>query len=122
MRKIKMTIGGIEITAELFDTPTADAIHQCLPFTSTAQTWGEEVYFSTPVSVPREAALESMLAMGMPKWVADAYGEMLENFASGGMDRTVDTQISNIRRKLEKSAGRRFVHTVYGMGYRFGDA
>ncbi len=42
------------------------------------------------VSVPREAGLESMLAMGMPKWVADAYGEMLENFASGGMDRTVD--------------------------------
>ncbi len=39
-----------------------------------------------------------------------------------GMGRTVDTHISNIRRKLEKSAGRRYVHTVYGMGYRFGDA
>ena len=42
------------------------------------------------LSVPREAALESMLAIGMPQWVADAYGEMLENFASGGGDRTVD--------------------------------
>ena len=50
-----MTIGGIGITAELFDTPTADAIHQSLPFTSTAQTWGEEVYFSTPLSVARAA-------------------------------------------------------------------
>ena len=32
MRKLKMTIGGIEITAELFDTPTADGIYQNLPW------------------------------------------------------------------------------------------
>ena len=50
MRKLKMTIGGVAITAELFDTPTADAIYQNLPFSSTARTWGEEVYFDTPVS------------------------------------------------------------------------
>ena len=39
MRKLKMTIGGVEITAELFDTPTADAIFDTLPFSSTARTW-----------------------------------------------------------------------------------
>ena len=55
MRKLKMTIGGIEITAELFDTPTADAIYQNLPFSSTARTWGEEVYFDTPVTSENEA-------------------------------------------------------------------
>ncbi|MDP6822466.1 MAG: response regulator transcription factor [Dehalococcoidia bacterium] len=48
--------------------------------------------------------------------------EKVLGFDYDGMDRTVDTHISNIRRKLEKSSGRRFVHTVYGMGYRFGDA
>ena len=48
--------------------------------------------------------------------------EKVLGFDYEGMDRTVDTHISNIRRKLEKAAGRRFVHTVYGMGYRFGDA
>ena len=55
MKKLKMTIGGIEITAELFDTPTADAIYQNLPFSSTALTWGEEVYFDTPVTSKNEA-------------------------------------------------------------------
>ena len=70
MRKIKMTIGGIEITAELFDTPTADAIHQCLPFTSEARTWGEEVYFSTPVSVVREAGAKAVVEAGeLAFWV-----------------------------------------------------
>ena len=46
-RKLKMTIGSVKLEAELFDTPTADAICAKLPFTSTASTWGDEVYFST---------------------------------------------------------------------------
>jgi|TARA_B110000116_G_scaffold271579_1_gene292754 two-component system OmpR family response regulator len=52
----------------------------------------------------------------------DSIIEKVLGHAYDGMDRTVDTHISNIRRKLETSTGRRFVHTVYGMGYRFGDA
>ena len=52
----------------------------------------------------------------------DSIIEKVLGFDYDGMDRTVDTHISNIRRKLEKRAGARFVHTVYGMGYRFGDA
>jgi DNA-binding response OmpR family regulator len=52
----------------------------------------------------------------------DSIIEKVLGYDYDGMDRTVDTHISNIRGKLEKSAGRRFVHTVYGMGYRFGDA
>ena len=54
-RKIKMTLGPVVLEAELFDTPTAEAIWSALPFDSTASTWGEEVYFSTPVQVQREA-------------------------------------------------------------------
>ena len=70
MRKIKMTIGTIEITAELFDTPTADAIHQSLPFTSEAQTWGEEVYFSTPVGADLEAGAKAVVEAGeLAFWV-----------------------------------------------------
>ncbi|HCV28685.1 MAG TPA: DNA-binding response regulator [Dehalococcoidia bacterium] len=52
----------------------------------------------------------------------DSIIEKVLGYGYDGMGRTVDTHISNIRRKLEKSAGRRYVHTVYGMGYRFGDA
>jgi uncharacterized protein len=53
MRRLKMIIGSVEITARLRDTPTADAIYGSLPFTSSARTWGDEVYFRTPVSVSR---------------------------------------------------------------------
>ena len=71
MRKLKMTIGGIEITAELFDTPTADAIYQNLPFSSTARTWGEEVYFDTPVTSKNEADARDVVKAGeLAFWLA----------------------------------------------------
>ena len=71
MRKLKMTIGGIEITAELFDTPTADAIYQNLPFSSTARTWGEEVYFDTPVTSKNEADARDVVEAGeLAFWLA----------------------------------------------------
>ena len=55
MRRLRMTIGSVLISAELFDTPTADAIYDSVPFSSSASLWGEEVFFSTPVNVPRES-------------------------------------------------------------------
>ena len=39
-----------------------------------------------------------------------------------GFDRAVDAHVSNLRRKLEADPQKpRYVHTVYGMGYKFGD-
>jgi hypothetical protein len=54
VRTITITIGSISIRAELFDTPTADAIYAALPFDAGANTWGDEVCFSTPVHVGLE--------------------------------------------------------------------
>ena len=59
-----MDIGDVAITAELFDTPTADAIHASLPFTARANLWGEEVYFTIPVSVLREADARVIVEAG----------------------------------------------------------
>jgi len=40
-----------------------------------------------------------------------------------GFDRTVDAHVSSLRRKLDSTPGEpRFIHTVYGLGYKFGDA
>ena len=40
-----------------------------------------------------------------------------------GFDRTVDAHVANLRRKLEARRGEpRYIHTIYGVGYRFGDA
>jgi len=65
-----MTIGRVKLEAELFDTPTADAVYAKLPFTSTASTWGDEVYFSTPVHVRKEADAKDVVEAGeLAFWV-----------------------------------------------------
>ena len=64
MRKFKMTIGTVVLEAELLDTPTADALWEAAPFKSKANTWGEEVYFSTPVSVESEPEARDVMQPG----------------------------------------------------------
>jgi len=69
-RKLRMTIGPVKLEAELFDTPTADAICAKLPFNSTASTWGDEVYFATPVHVRKEADAKDVVEGGeLAFWV-----------------------------------------------------
>ena len=43
-------------------------------------------------------------------------------FDFDGFDRTVDAHVANLRRKLEAGGDVQYVHTIYGIGYRFGDA
>ena len=38
-----------------------------------------------------------------------------------GLDRTVDSHITHLRRKLEAGGARRMIHTVHGLGYRLSD-
>jgi uncharacterized protein len=52
--RFAVIIGQLRFEVELLDTATARALSEAIPFKSHAQTWGEEVYFSTPVKAKLE--------------------------------------------------------------------
>ena len=55
---------GFSVRARLLDTPTAAAFRQKVPFTSTVNRWGEEIYFSTSVTVKIEAGAREVVERG----------------------------------------------------------
>ena len=64
MARIRFDFGTLTLDAELLDTPTAKAIAAALPITSSALTWGEEVYFDVPVEVKREGNARAVVTPG----------------------------------------------------------
>ena len=64
MARIRFSFGALTLDAELLDTPTAKAIAAALPLSSSALTWGEEVYFEIPVEVKREKDARAVVTPG----------------------------------------------------------
>ena len=62
-RRIHVAAGDFEATAELNSTETAEAIWQALPIEGRASLWGDEIYFSIPVSLELETGQE-LVSMG----------------------------------------------------------
>ncbi|HXH02910.1 MAG TPA: cyclophilin-like fold protein [Candidatus Competibacteraceae bacterium] len=54
MTRIRISWPAGAITAVLDDTPTARKLIDALPLESRANTWGDEVYFSTPLRTALE--------------------------------------------------------------------
>ncbi len=64
MVKIKITVGNVSVEAEMFDTPTADKILEALPIESSANVWGDEIYFDIPLSLDPEPGARADVEVG----------------------------------------------------------
>ena len=62
--KIQIKSNQITIDAELYDTPTGEAVSAVLPITGTVNRWGGEIYFSIPVAAALELDARDVLVPG----------------------------------------------------------
>jgi hypothetical protein len=67
-RKIRIRAGTIEVTAELNNTRTAQAIWEALPIKGHVNLWGGEIYFSIPLSLKLEAGQEFVSIGDLGYW------------------------------------------------------
>jgi len=69
-KKMRIKSGSVEVTAELNDSKTAEAIWKALPLKSRANRWGDEIYFSIPVSLGADNATEDVKVGDLGYWPA----------------------------------------------------
>ena len=67
-RTIRIKAGSIEVIAELNSTKTAEAIWEALPIKGYVNRWGDEIYFSIPVSLEAENAQELVSIGDLGYW------------------------------------------------------
>jgi hypothetical protein len=65
---IRIKAGGVEAAAELNDSKTAQAIAKALPLRARANTWGDEIYFAIPVTLPEECARATVQVGDLGYW------------------------------------------------------
>ena len=53
-RCITITSGEVAVTARLVESETAELVWDALPLEATVSTWGDEIYFRTPVRAEEE--------------------------------------------------------------------
>jgi uncharacterized protein len=57
---LRIVAGSVSARATLDESRTGRAIAEALPIEAVAQTWGDEIYFSIPVSLPEDDAREAV--------------------------------------------------------------
>jgi hypothetical protein len=61
---ITISADGISIDAELGTSATAAKIFEALPFEGIANTWGQEIYFTIPVTMQQEPDARAEVDIG----------------------------------------------------------
>ncbi|MBS0160363.1 MAG: hypothetical protein JSS26_17435 [Nitrospira sp.] len=78
MKRIRITVGGIKLEAELKGTRTAEELYRALPAEGPLNVWGEEFYFKIPgVKDHRETATTQVKIGDVAFWGA---GQVLAIF------------------------------------------
>jgi hypothetical protein len=68
-KRIRITVGGIQLEAELKGTKTAGEVYAALPVEAPVNTWGEEFYFKLPgVKDHRETATNQVKVGDVAYW------------------------------------------------------
>jgi len=62
--KIKITVGKLVMEAELNETATAKKVADALPIKTSFSTWGDEIYFSIPVTAGLDASAREVVEVG----------------------------------------------------------
>lgn len=69
-RRVLITAGDVTVEAVLNDSATAQAVWEALPITGTVNTWGDEIYFYVPLTLPPENPQE-LVEMGAAAYWPD---------------------------------------------------
>ncbi|MCI0440515.1 MAG: hypothetical protein L0177_15490 [Chloroflexi bacterium] len=67
-RRVRISAGGVEVTATLNDSMTADEVWAALPIESSGSTWGDEIYFRTPIQVGEDNGQEVVEMGAVAYW------------------------------------------------------
>ena len=67
-KKIRIRAGELEAEVELNTTRTAQAIWEALPIKGHVNLWGDEIYFSIPLSLELEAGQEVVSIGDLGYW------------------------------------------------------
>ena len=64
MKQIKIIAGDVSAVAELSNGKTSDAIWNSLPIENTVNTWGDEIYFTIPVTSALDETAKEVVEKG----------------------------------------------------------
>jgi hypothetical protein len=64
MHKILIKFDNQSLEAVLNDSATSKALWHKLPLESQVNTWGDEIYFETPIDMPQEPDAQEIVSVG----------------------------------------------------------